>query len=98
MKNDYCDAPSSSANIGVGALGAILTPSPMLGVPIGLIMRHYGDKDCNWWVKSAGTGLLVGSAIQVALIAVATAYTKIKMNQDQANIQHQRVGSSLPNI
>lgn len=71
--NSSCDAPSGGAGFGVGALGFLLTPSPLLGLPIGLILRHYGKKDCSWAMKSAGTGLLVGSAVQAAVIAGAVA-------------------------
>jgi hypothetical protein len=64
----------------------VLTPSPIIGIPVGLLMRHYGDKDCTWWAKSAGTGLLIGSAIQGAVIVAAVVAAKVKMAQAQSSI------------
>lgn len=94
MEKDYCEAPSTAAGLGVGTLGAVLTPSPILGIPIGLIMRHYGKKDCTWWATSAGTGLLVGSAVQVVVVAAAVVTAKLKVAQMQSSQQQ----GALPQI
>ncbi len=77
MNDKSCDAPSGGAGFGVGAVGFLLTPSPLLGLPIGLLLRHFGKADCSWAMKSAGTGMLVGSAVQTAVIGAAVAVSAI---------------------
>jgi len=65
----------------------------LLGIPVGLLLHHYGKKDCTWWAKSAGTGMLIGSAAQVVLIAGMAVATKLKVDQMQAG-----QGASAPSL
>ena len=90
-----CDAPSGGAGFGVGAIGFLLTPSPILGLPLGLILRHYGKSDCSWAMKSAGTGLLVGSAVQTLVIAGAVAASAVAASRVA---QQGQSGGTLPPV
>lgn len=98
-----CDAPSGGAGFGVGAIGFLLTPSPLLGIPLGLVLQHYGKKDCSWAMKSAGTGLLVGSVVQTVVIAAAVAASaaaaaRVAQEGSQTGAAFPNVPSSIPQM
>lgn len=85
-KGQSCEAPSGGSAFGVGLLGALAAPNLLVAIPAGLLLRHYGSKDCVWWGKSAGTGVLVGTAIKTLAWAGAAAMVAGRANARAASI------------